>query len=91
MPNTEAMRYALEALWLVLLLSAPPVIVAAVLGLLIAFVQAATQIQEQTFQYAVKFFAIVLTIFITASLLGGTLFHYTERLMNEFPVITKRR
>jgi type III secretion protein S len=91
MLSNEALRFTIDALWLVLLLSAPPVVVAAALGLLVAFVQAATQIQEQTFQYAVKFFAIVLTIFVTASLLGGTLLHYTERLMNEFPAIVKRR
>jgi type III secretion protein S len=91
MLNNEALRYTLDALWLVLLLSAPPVIVAALLGLLIAFIQAATQIQEQTFQYAVKFFAIVITIFVTASLLGGTLYHYTDRLMSEFPAIVIKR
>jgi type III secretion protein S len=91
MLDSEALRFTLEALWLVLLLSAPPVVVAAVLGLLIAFVQAATQIQEQTFQYVIKFFAIVATIFVTASLLGGTLYHYTDRLMTEFPAIVKKR
>ena len=72
MMQTEALQLTYQALWLVLVLSAPPVIVAALVGLLIAFLQAATQIQEQTFQYAVKFFAIVVTIFLTASLLGGT-------------------
>lgn len=34
----------LEALWLVLMLSAPPVIAASIVGLLVAVVQAATQI-----------------------------------------------
>jgi type III secretion protein S len=88
--NSEAIQLTMQALWLVLLLSAPPVIVAALVGLLIAFVQAATQIQEQTFQYVAKFFAIVLTIFVTASLLGGTLYHYTDRLMTEFPALVRR-
>jgi type III secretion protein S len=88
--NSEAIQLTLQALWLVLLLSAPPVIVAALVGLLIAFVQAATQIQEQTFQYVAKFFAIVLTIFVTASLLGGTLYHYTDRLLTEFPALVRR-
>jgi type III secretion protein S len=53
-------------------------------------VQAATQIQEQTLQYALKFFAIVLTIFITASLLGGTLYRFTDRVMTEFPALVKK-
>jgi type III secretion protein S len=88
--KTEAMQLTLDALWLVLLLSAPPVIVAAIIGLVIALIQAATQIQEQTFQYAAKFFAIVLTIFVTASLLGGTLYNYTNRLMSEFPALVSR-
>ena len=87
MVNTEAMQLTLQALWLVLLLSAPPVVVAALVGLLIALIQAATQIQEQTFQYVAKFFAIVLTIFLTASLLGGTLFNYADRLFSEFPTM----
>ena len=52
-------RLTQQALWFVLLLSAPPIVVAAVVGLLIAFVQAATQLQEQTLQYVAKFFAIV--------------------------------
>ena len=87
MVNTEAMQLTLQALWLVLLLSAPPVVAAALVGLLIALIQAATQIQEQTFQYVAKFFAIVLTIFLTASLLGGTLFNYADRLFSEFPTM----
>ena len=59
MLNSEALQLVYQALWLVLMLSAPPVLAAAVVGLLIALVQAATQIQEQTLQYALKFFTIV--------------------------------
>ncbi|CAG1015437.1 Surface presentation of antigens protein SpaQ [Burkholderiaceae bacterium] len=88
--HNDAIQLTHQALWLVLVLSAPPVIVAAIVGLLIAFVQAATQIQEQTFQYAAKFFAIVLTIFLTASLLGGTLMQYTDRVMSGFPGMVRR-
>lgn len=73
-----------QALWLVLLLSAPPIVVAAVIGLLVAFVQAATQLQEQTAQYVLKFFAIVLTLFVTASLLGGGLYQFGDRVFSQF-------
>ena len=54
MLNSEALQLVYQALWLVLMLSAPPVLAAAVVGLLIALVQAATQIQEQTLQYALS-------------------------------------
>ena len=62
MPD-DIIGYTTEALWLVLFLSAPPIIAASVVGLLVAIVQAATQLQEQTLQYTLKFFAIVLSIF----------------------------
>lgn len=88
--QTEAIQYTYQALWLVLILSAPPVVVAAIIGLILAIVQAATQIQEQTFQYAAKFFAIVVTILVTGSLLGGTLLQFTDRVMSDFVGITSR-
>lgn len=91
MAGSEAMQLTLQALWLVLLLSAPPVLAAALVGLLVAILQAATQIQEQTFQYALKLVAIVLTLFATASLLGGTLMQFTDRLFTDFPRIVGTR
>ncbi len=75
----------LEALWLVLLLSAPPVIAASIVGLLVAIVQAATQIQEQTLQFTLKFFAIVLTLFITASLMARSLYAFSDNIFSNFP------
>jgi type III secretion protein S len=90
MLNSEAIQLTQQALWFVMLLSAPPIIVAAIIGFVIAFIQAATQIQEQTLQYALKFFAIVLTIFLTASMLGGGLYQFADRVFSEFPGMIKR-
>ena len=84
---SETMELTREALTLVMLLAAPSVVVAALAGLLIAFIQAATQLQEQSFQYAVKFFAVVVTIFVTASFTGATLFEFTSRIFSEFPTL----
>jgi type III secretion protein S len=84
MLNSEAIQLTQQALWFVMLLSAPPIIVAAIIGFVIAFIQAATQIQEQTLQYALKFFAIVLTIFMTASMLGGGLYQFADRVFSGF-------
>jgi len=88
--NTEAMQLTQQALWLVLMLSAPAVLAAAVVGLVIAFIQAATQLQEQTFQYAAKFFAITLVILVTASLLGGSLLNYSDRIFSGFAGMVRR-
>ncbi|WP_157265993.1 type III secretion system export apparatus subunit SctS [Azohydromonas aeria] len=84
MHQGEIVQLTQQALWFVLLLSAPPIIVAALVGLLVAFVQAATQLQEQTLQYVLKFFAIVVTIFLTASMLGGGLYQFGDRVFSDF-------
>ncbi|WP_341207382.1 type III secretion system export apparatus subunit SctS [uncultured Sphingomonas sp.] len=88
--NADFVQLTYDALWLVLILSAPPIVVAAVAGLLVAVVQAATQIQEQTLQYTIKFFAIVLTLFVTASLLGGSLYRFGDRVFTQFPALIAR-
>ena len=43
----DMIAYTQEALWLVLILSMPPILVATAVGLIIAIVQAATQIQKR--------------------------------------------
>ena len=87
MLNEDILQITQQALWLVVTLAGPPVVVAALVGILVAFVQAATQLQEQTFQYAIKFFAIVITIFFTASLIGSSLYRFSDRIFSDFPVL----
>ena len=90
MMNTQAIELVNQALWLVLVLSASPIAAASIVGLLVAILQSATQLQEQTLQYAAKFFAIVLTIFATASLVGGSLYQFGDRVFTEFPAMIRR-
>ena len=82
--NNDALQLTQQALWFVMMLSAPPIAVAALVGIVVAVLQAATQIQEQTLQYALKFFAIVVTIFLTASMLGGGLYQFADRVFTGF-------
>lgn len=91
MPSADIIRLTIDSLWLVLILSAPPIIAASVVGLLVAIVQAATQIQEQTIQYTAKFFAIVITLFVTASLLAGALYQFSDRVFTGFPEMVRRQ
>jgi type III secretion protein S len=86
----QVLELTKEALWLVLLLSGPPIAAAAVVGLAVAFLQAATQLQEQTFAYAVKFVVIVLALFATSALIGGTLYTYADRIFLDFPGMLRR-
>jgi type III secretion HrpO family protein len=81
----QVIQFTKEALWLVLLLSGPPVAAAALVALVVAIAQAVTQIQEQTIQHLLKFVAVVIALFVTAPLLGGALYHFADRLFLDFP------
>lgn len=76
MPETEIISHASRALLLVLVLSLPPIVVAAAVGVLIGLVQALTQIQEQTISFAFKLASIILVIFMTMGWLGSELIGY---------------
>ena len=60
------------------------------MGRAIAVFQSATQLQEQTLQYAAKFVAIVVTIFATAALLGGTIYGFGDKVFTQFPALSRQ-
>ncbi len=69
-----------QALFLILLLSGPPIVISTILGLLVAIFQAATQIQEQTLSFTVKLFAVIFTIILLGGWLGATVLQYTNTI-----------
>lgn len=85
MEEAEILNLTSRALMLVLMLSLPPIVVAAGVGVLVSLVQALTQIQEQTLGFAIKLIAVVITLFATASWLGSTLLEYTLLIFTTFP------
>jgi len=59
-------RVTSDALMLCLIVSLPTVLVAAGVGLLVAFVQAVTSLQEQAISQGAKMIAVVITLLIAA-------------------------
>ena len=82
--DAEAIQLTKEALWLVLLLSGPPIAAATIVGLTVSILQAVTQIQEQTIQFLLKLLVVALAIFVTASTIGGALYYFADRLFLNF-------
>lgn len=74
-----------QSLYLILVLSAPPVLVALVVGLMISLVQATTQIQEQTLTFVPKLVAVFVTLAFTGPWLMTQVIQYTKVLLNGFP------
>ena len=81
--------YTSNALLLVLYLSLPPIVAAALVGTLVSLLQALTQIQEQTLSFAIKLFVVVTTIFLTARWVGGELYNYALHIFENIPVLAR--
>lgn len=86
---SDAVRFMSEALYLVFAISAPIIIAVTVVGLIIAVLQAATQIQEQTVQFALKFFVVVVALFVTGATLGSALYAFGNEMFTQFPYVTQ--
>ncbi len=89
MESIGILEFTMQALYLSLVLSMPPIIVASVAGLLVSFLQAVTQLQEQTLSFGVKLVAVMFTIIFIASWLGGEIFTYAANIFSAFPHIIR--
>lgn len=77
-------QYSYEALFLILIISGPPIIVASVIGLFVAIFQSATQIQEQTLAFALKMAAVMLTVVLMGGWLGGMVLNFANLIFKNF-------
>ena len=68
-----------------ILLAAPPLLAALVVGLLISLFQAATQINEMTLSFIPKLLALVAVMLITGPWMLTHLVDYTRRLYESIP------
>lgn len=77
MNEADALEIVQYAIWTVLAASAPAVIVAMVVGVGIALVQALTQVQEITLTFVPKIVAILLAIALSGPFVGGQVNSFT--------------
>ncbi|MFQ6550988.1 EscS/YscS/HrcS family type III secretion system export apparatus protein [Aestuariibius insulae] len=73
----------------VAILAGIPLAVATVSGLLVAFFQAITQIQDQTLSQTVKIAAIAIILISFSSALVGPLLTSTRTVFNDFHMIVR--
>ncbi len=74
-----------EALWVAALLSAPMLLSALAVGLLVGMVQAATQIQEMTLTFIPKLIVLALALMIAGSWMLGLMTDFTTNLIESIP------
>ena len=87
MQSVDVVSFFTQALYLVLWLSLPPIIVGSVVGTLFSLFQALTQIQEQTLSFGIKLISVSLTILLTARWVGGEMFNFALQLFDSIPTL----
>ncbi|QGZ34082.1 flagellar biosynthesis protein FliQ [Stappia indica] len=80
MTGPEVLDIARQGIWTLIIVSAPPMVVGLMVGVVIALFQALTQIQEMTLVFVPKILAIFVTLIITLPFMGQALEAYTARI-----------
>lgn len=85
MDTSLILGLAREALLLMVMASAPPILSSLVVGFLMSLVQATTQLQESTLSVVPKLCAAVLALVIAGPWIGAQLTRFTTQLMLTIP------
>lgn len=83
----ETLHFFQQGLWLAIMMSAPPLIVATLLGVIVSLVQAVTQIQDQTLPYVVKLLSVSVTLGLLGRWFGAELIQLVEAAFQLVPTI----
>lgn len=76
-----------QALWVTMLVSAPLLVVALAVGLIVGIFQAATSINEQTLSFIPKLLILGLTLSVAGGWMINTLVDYTRVLFGRIPTL----
>jgi flagellar biosynthetic protein FliQ len=80
MNEADALDIIQSAIWTIIVASGPAVGAAMLVGVVIALLQALTQIQEMTLTFVPKIIAIFVVISLSATFIGAQIFSFTERV-----------
>jgi flagellar biosynthetic protein FliQ len=87
MDSQQVFTLGQQGLYVLLMVSAPMLMVVMVVGLLISIFQAATQIHEATLTFVPKILAAVAVLAVTGPWMVTTLVEYIQRTLQSIPSI----
>ena len=87
MDTATVIELARHALWMTVLVSAPLLVVALVVGVTVGIFQAATSINEMTLSFIPKLLALTLAILAFGSWQLGVLVDFTRQIFQRIPAL----
>jgi flagellar biosynthetic protein FliQ len=82
MNEADALDLVQSAIWTIIVSAGPAVGAAMAVGIVIALVQALTQVQEMTLTFVPKIIIVFVTISLTAPFIGAQFYAFTEGVYN---------
>lgn len=82
----EVLDIARDAIWVIIEVSLPLLLISLIVGLIISIFQTVTSIQEQTLTFVPKIIAVFLGIILFGSWMLNTIVEFIERLWNNIAV-----
>ncbi|MBR1691274.1 MAG: flagellar biosynthesis protein FliQ [Lachnospiraceae bacterium] len=89
MTVNDVVAIANNALWTIIKLAAPPLLVSLVVGLVVSIFQTITSIQEQTLTFVPKILAVFMTLMLLGHWILGSLAEYMTQLWSDFSVFVR--
>ena len=89
MSLAELTRLTSESLYLVLLMSAPALGAALVIGTLVAVLSAATQVQEQSLTFVPKLVGVSIVLAAAGGWMASQLIGFTDQLWTAIPLLVQ--
>lgn len=77
----DLIRFASQALMVCMLASLPTVVASAVVGLLVAFIQAVMSLQDQSISYGIKLLAVSVVLVLSAGWAGSQVLNFAQSLV----------
>ena len=86
MNQADALDIVQSAIWTVIVASGPAVGAAMAIGIVIALLQALTQVQEVTLTFIPKIIAILLVPSLTAPFVGSVIYSFAEMVYSRIEI-----
>ncbi|MGP9813356.1 flagellar biosynthesis protein FliQ [Rhodopseudomonas sp. NSM] len=78
MNERDALDIVQQAIWTIIIVSGPAVGAAMAVGVVIALLQALTQVQEMTLTFIPKIVVMLIVVAVSGSFIGAHIFAFTE-------------
>jgi type III secretion protein S len=89
MQAQELIELLQKSMLLLMMTAAPAVAAAALVGLVIAVVQAATQLQDQSISQAVKLGAVLIVLLVAGNWMASEIWRFADQLLTRLPTLVR--